>query len=155
MYFITKKFKVPIGHRLSKHLGLCNNLHGHNLIICVELMGDKLNDNDMIIDFSDLKKIVNTFLDDFDHSCLLNSNDITELTHCVSNNRKYLSFDNVDPTAEILSKYLNLKIDNFLHREYGEDDFCCFSVTVWENEDSSAKYIDNDNVKVYLETIGL
>jgi len=151
MYFIKKTFRIPVSHRLFKHLGRCNHNHGHNLKIVVELMAPELNTDDMIIDFSDLKEIVNTFLDRFDHSCLLNSNDDIEVEHCVKHNRRYVTFDDADPTAETLSKYLNLEIDNYLMNEYGEDDLCCYSVTVWENEDSAAKYIDDNNVEAFLD----
>ena len=80
MYRIEKRFTVPIGHRLSKHPGRCASIHGHNFVIYVGLKTFQLNENDMIIDFSDLKEFVNTLLDDYDHTLLVNKTDTDWLT---------------------------------------------------------------------------
>jgi 6-pyruvoyltetrahydropterin/6-carboxytetrahydropterin synthase len=75
MYKIEKRFTVPIGHRLSKHPGLCSSIHGHNLTILVGVKSPTLNTNDMVIDFSNLKDIVNEVIKVWDHCLLLNECD--------------------------------------------------------------------------------
>ena len=72
MYKVTKLFKVPIGHRLSCHKGLCKNIHGHNLKIEVEVSCEELNENGMVIDFSDLKAMTNEIIDEWDHALFIN-----------------------------------------------------------------------------------
>ena len=54
-YSITKTFNISIGHRLSNHIGKCKYVHGHNLRIDVVMTYDKLNKNDMVNDFANLK----------------------------------------------------------------------------------------------------
>jgi len=68
MYKVEKRFTIPIGHRLSKHKGYCKNLHGHNFVVLIGVKSEKLNENDMVIDFSDLKNESNRILDNWDHS---------------------------------------------------------------------------------------
>lgn len=141
MYHIEKKFTIATGHRLSKHEGLCKNIHGHNLIILVGLRAESLNDKDMIADFGDIKILVNTFLDRYDHCLLLNINNDTDLELgriLVAKDFKVTMLD-FEPTAECLSKifYTHLK-------EILEPVFNCELeyVTVYENENSKATYTE-------------
>lgn len=75
---ITKEFKFDSSHRLNnpdlsgeenkKIFGKCNNLpsHGHTFRLFVTVSGEEK--NGMIINFTDLKKIVNEkVIDIFDH----------------------------------------------------------------------------------------
>ena len=135
MYSVTKVFRIPIGHRLSKHQGLCKNIHGHNFKIEVKISRKELNENDMVIDFSDLKKIVNGILDNFDHALMLNSGDNV----CVSSKTIYLKKDGVDPTAERLAEYLY----NEIKQKFFFDELRVNSVRVWENDDSYAEYVED------------
>ena len=75
---VTKQFKFETGHALYGHDGLCKNLHGHSYKLDVTIIGIPVNDpkdakNGMVIDFSDLKTIVNKeIVDPFDHATVLN-----------------------------------------------------------------------------------
>ena len=62
MYHLAKEFKFAMGHRLSKHMGLCKNFHGHNYTVGVGVRSNQLNDNGMVMDFSHLKAVVSGFL---------------------------------------------------------------------------------------------
>ena len=60
---ITKEFTFETGHALHGYDGLCKNVHGHSYKLSVTVKGTPINDpmhvkNGMVIDFSDLKKIV-------------------------------------------------------------------------------------------------
>ncbi len=142
MYKVTKLFRVPIGHRLSKHEGLCKNIHGHNLKIEVTLKSENLNKNDMVIDFHKLKEIVNGILKEFDHCLLLNSQDKQYLKE-LSKVMKVFLFDS-DPTAEVFSRYLFNKIKSIFEFLYVNKELPSGievdSVRVWENDDSVAEY---------------
>ena len=76
---VTKKFNFEIAHALWNYDGLCKNLHGHSYKLFVTVIGTPLNDlkspkNGMVIDFSDLKKLVaKEIVEPFDHSVILNS----------------------------------------------------------------------------------
>lgn len=136
MFVIEKKFDIAIGHRLSKHKGECKSIHGHNLTILVGVRSEKLNENDMVIDFHDLKQYVGFFLKEWDHSLLLNESD-KYLTSYVPSGTKPEFFE-FDPTSERLAELLFHKLEANLamDREEVKLDY----VTIYETEGSQATY---------------
>lgn len=66
---ITKLFRFASGHHLPNHPRLCQYSHGHEWLLEVSVY-DKANvDTSMVLDFSDLKKIVNKhIIDVLDHN---------------------------------------------------------------------------------------
>lgn len=142
MYRVEKTFKVPVGHRLSHHRGLCKNIHGHNLKIKISISARKLDYNGMVIDFSDIKKIINPILDEFDHACLFNPKDeyakalFAEGFKVVS-----ITEDDRDPTAEVFAEYLYHRLCRVLAEETHVERFLKLDyVRIWENDDSMAEY---------------
>jgi 6-pyruvoyltetrahydropterin/6-carboxytetrahydropterin synthase len=77
---VTKEFKFEMAHALLGHDGPCKNIHGHSYQLSVTLKGKPLNDPKnpkigMVVDFSDIKRIVNDeIIQPFDHSLVLNKN---------------------------------------------------------------------------------
>ena len=77
---ITKQFKFETGHAIYGYDGLCKNVHGHSFKLDVTIIGQPITDpdhvkNGMVIDFGDLKTIVNReIVDPFDHATVLNVN---------------------------------------------------------------------------------
>jgi len=77
---ITKEFKFETGHALYGYDGLCRNVHGHSYKLSVTVIGTPIKDSGnvkfgMVMDFSDLKEIVNeTIVKPFDHATVLNVN---------------------------------------------------------------------------------
>ena len=71
---ITKKFSFETGHALSGYDGKCRNVHGHSYKLSVTVIGEPITDPShvkygMVIDFTDLKKIVKEeIVDVFDHA---------------------------------------------------------------------------------------
>lgn len=63
-----------MGHRLPFHRGKCVNLHGHSYRLFLEVEGD-LDENGMVIDFYDLKRIVHPIIEELDHSFMVSSLD--------------------------------------------------------------------------------
>jgi len=139
MYKIEKSFTLPIGHRLSKHKGRCFSLHGHNFTVLVGVKAELLNENDMVIDFSELSSIVNGFLDGLDHCTLLNETDFEIAEHLRKIGTNVLLMGH-DPTAEKLSErfYKNIKYELEARHPLVKIDY----VTVYENEKSKATYIE-------------
>ena len=80
MIRITKKFDFEAGHALYGYDGKCKNLHGHSYKLLVTVIGTPINDphnvkNGMVIDFGDLKRIVQEqIITPFDHAMVFNSN---------------------------------------------------------------------------------
>ena len=137
MYEVEKRLTLPIGHRLSKHLGRCANFHGHNLAILLGIQSEKLNQNDMVVDFSDLKKEVELVLDAWDHCLLVNRNDPILETDFIKDYR-VISFD-FDPTAEKMCELLYEILKPKLGRKFGSHVELIY-VTIFENENSKATY---------------
>ena len=77
---VTKIFDFETAHALWGYDGKCANIHGHSYKLTVSITGPIIADNSavkngMIIDFSDLKQIINTaVVDRFDHVLLVNGN---------------------------------------------------------------------------------
>ncbi|WP_010521273.1 6-pyruvoyl trahydropterin synthase family protein [Aquimarina agarivorans] len=77
---ITKQFNFETGHALHGYDGKCKNVHGHSYKLNVTVIGQPITDpnhvkNGMVIDFGDLKKIVNhEIVDLFDHATVFNKN---------------------------------------------------------------------------------
>ncbi|RTY93905.1 6-carboxytetrahydropterin synthase [Flavobacterium sp. GT3R68] len=77
---ITKQFSFETGHALFGYDGKCKNVHGHSYKLSVTVIGNPITDNSnvkfgMVIDFTDLKKIVKEeIVDQFDHATVFNKN---------------------------------------------------------------------------------
>ena len=77
---ITKQFSFETGHALYGYDGKCKNVHGHSYKLDVTVIGNPITDTNnvkygMVIDFSDLKKIVKEeIVDVFDHATVFNKN---------------------------------------------------------------------------------
>ena len=77
---ITKQFTFETGHALYGYDGKCRNVHGHSYKLSVTVIGSPITDASdvklgMVIDFGDLKKIVEEeVVDPFDHATVFNKN---------------------------------------------------------------------------------
>ncbi len=76
---LTKEFNFEAAHALWNYDGKCKNLHGHSYRLFVTVIGDPIVDKTntkrgMVIDFGDLKTIVNQcVIDLYDHAVIFNS----------------------------------------------------------------------------------
>lgn len=67
---ISREFSFDAAHQLNWHSGKCYNLHGHTYKLIVTVSGIP-NKNGIVMDFGDLKKIVETYvINQLDHSYL-------------------------------------------------------------------------------------
>ncbi|TDM00607.1 MAG: 6-carboxytetrahydropterin synthase QueD [Flavobacteriaceae bacterium] len=77
---LTKIFTFETAHALWGYTGKCKNIHGHSYKLFVTIEGEPIAQenhpqNGMVMDFGDLKKIVQKcILDPFDHALVLNKN---------------------------------------------------------------------------------
>ena len=77
---ITNQFSFETGHALYGYDGKCKNIHGHSYNLYVTVIGQPILDATnakfgMVIDFTDLKKIVKQeIVDVFDHATVFNKN---------------------------------------------------------------------------------
>ncbi len=119
---ITKEFKFEMAHALLDHDGPCKNIHGHSYQLSVTLKGNPIEDSSnpkegMVVDFSDLKKLVNEeIVNPFDHALMLNKR--TSVTiHSALKDQKLILVE-FQPTCEniivYISKKLKAKLDTSL-----------------------------------------
>ncbi|MCC5790259.1 MAG: 6-carboxytetrahydropterin synthase [Opitutales bacterium] len=109
-YRICKIFEVESGHQLSKHPGACRFPHGHSRQVEVILEADELDSQDMVCDFKTLKNLLSGFIDQFDHSLCLNSEDPNLATWKEKYPDRILVFAGEDPTTEVMARMIYREI---------------------------------------------
>ncbi len=67
MYEVTVEETFAAGHALRNYHGKCENLHGHNYRIEVILQGPELDSIGLLVDFIEVKKIMQTVVNRLDH----------------------------------------------------------------------------------------
>ena len=100
---IAKEFRWEMGHRLSFHNGKCKNLHGHSYKLLVEFEG-LLDANGMMIDYFDVKEIINPIVDKLDHAFMVYDEDKELLEALTGLNSNYIQVP-YQPTAENICHY--------------------------------------------------
>jgi 6-pyruvoyltetrahydropterin/6-carboxytetrahydropterin synthase len=101
---ITKEFGFEMAHALDFHQGKCKNIHGHSYKLSVTLKGkpkhDSSSENGMIIDFYDLKILINqSIVDIFDHALVLHKD--SPYAQLIQQDLKLILVD-YQPTCELM-----------------------------------------------------
>ncbi len=64
MYYVKKRLEISASHSLKlDYESKCKNLHGHNWIIEVYCKSEHVNENGMVIDFTEIKNLIHSTLD--------------------------------------------------------------------------------------------
>jgi len=64
MYYIKKTFEISASHHLTlSYESKCTNMHGHNWMITVWCKGETLNQDGMLVDFTEIKRRIKGVLD--------------------------------------------------------------------------------------------
>lgn len=131
MYQVTKIIHFCYGHRLLNYEGMCQHPHGHNGRVEILLESEKLDNRGMVVDFSDISRIVKKWIDStLDHRMLLKTED-PMIAFLKQNNEPYFTMKE-NPTAENIAKLIY---------EYARSQkFPVKKVTLWETESSFASY---------------
>ena len=100
---VSKEFKFETAHALDMHDSKCRNIHGHSYKLIITVLGipktdDTKSDVGMVIDFTDLKIIVNeNIIDKLDHALILKND--SRFKGIEKNNSKTIYVD-YHPTCE-------------------------------------------------------
>jgi 6-pyruvoyltetrahydropterin/6-carboxytetrahydropterin synthase len=145
---ITKQFSFETGHALYGYDGKCKNVHGHSYKLSVTVIGQPITDTSnvkfgMVIDFSDLKKIVKEeIVDVFDHATVFNKNTPhVELAAELKNRGHHVILVNYQPTSENMVTDFAQKIKNRL-----PNNIALHSLKLQETETSFAEWYATDNL---------
>ncbi len=144
---ITKQFSFETGHALYGYDGKCRNVHGHSYKLWVTVIGIPINDTTnvkygMVIDFSDLKKIVKEeIVDVFDHATVFNKNTPhVELAKELSDRGHNVLLVDYQPTSEMMTIAFAEKIKNRL-----PENVKLHSLKLQETETSYASWCASEN----------
>jgi len=144
---ITKQFSFETGHALYGYDGKCKNVHGHSYKLSVTVIGTPITDSNnvkfgMVIDFSDLKKIVSEeIVDIFDHATVFNKNTPhVELADELKNRGHHVILVNYQPTSENMVIDFAKKIQDRL-----PNNIQLHSLKLQETESSFAEWYASDN----------
>ena len=131
MFRVTKEIHFCYGHRLLNYAGKCRHLHGHNGRAVITLEAAALDPLGMVVDFSEVKRVIGTWIDDqLDHKMLLHRDDPI-LPDLRARGEAFVELD-VNPTAENIAKLI-------FDRAAGLG-LPVVEVTLWETENSFATY---------------
>ncbi|AMV38452.1 6-pyruvoyl trahydropterin synthase family protein [Planctomyces sp. SH-PL62] len=105
MYRVTRQIEFCYGHRLLDYDGKCRHLHGHNGLAVVTLEGPDLDGRGMLVDFSDIKRKLQRWIDDeLDHNMILRRDDPLLATLQERGERVFVM--DVNPTAENIARLI-------------------------------------------------
>lgn len=113
---ITKQFSFEMAHALRNYDGLCRNIHGHSYKMDITLAGQPLHDesspkNGMVMDFGDLKRLVNEeIISLFDHALVLNAKTDAQLIDVLKQNYEKIVTVEFQPTTENLLNFIADKL---------------------------------------------
>jgi 6-pyruvoyltetrahydropterin/6-carboxytetrahydropterin synthase len=125
MHTIFKDFTFSAAHAIRGHTRGCENLHGHNYRVRVHLAAERLDELGMVLDFADVKAMMQEILGPFDHRVI---NDIPP-------------FDERNTTAELVSLYVYEEVERRLAGRRGDAGRVGVTrVEVWENDTACAIY---------------
>lgn len=123
MYEVSVEVSFSAAHQLRGYKGNCENMHGHNWRVQVNVMAERLNEIDIALDFRELKKTVREVIAPLDHAFL----------------NEVFPFTEKNPSSENVSKWIFDSLKKKIH----DDGLRVAAVTVWESDTASASYYED------------
>ncbi len=131
MYKVTKELVFCYGHRLMQYEGKCRVPHGHNAKVAIDLASETLDPRGMVIDFTDIKRTIQGWIDNtLDHRMLLRKDD--PLAKWLQEMGEPCFLMDQNPTAEAIAQ--------LIFERAAVEGFAVTEVRVWETPDSFATY---------------
>jgi 6-pyruvoyltetrahydropterin/6-carboxytetrahydropterin synthase len=131
MYRVTREIAFCYGHRLLNYQGKCQHLHGHNGRAIIVLQAPGLDDRGMLVDFTEIKRKVQRWIDEnLDHNMLLCRDDPILPVLQKHGERVFIMENN--PTAENIAR--------LIFERTAAAGLPVVEVVVWETENCHASY---------------
>ena len=135
MYLVRIETTFDSGHRLLDYDGKCAFPHGHTYRAEVFLQANSLDSQDLVFDFTELKRRVKSWIDEnWDHAFLVNSRD-TELIDglALASKGRIYQFESRNPSCEVISRELYNVVATLCGMSPAK-------VRLWESLDQYAEY---------------
>jgi 6-pyruvoyltetrahydropterin/6-carboxytetrahydropterin synthase len=134
MFRVTREIDFCYGHRLINYEGKCRHLHGHNGRALIVLEGPALDDRGMLVDFTEIKRKVQSWIDEnLDHNMLLHCDDPILPVFRERGERVFVMDEN--PTAENIAR--------LIHDRAVAAGLPVVEVTLWETDRCFATFRGN------------
>jgi 6-pyruvoyltetrahydropterin/6-carboxytetrahydropterin synthase len=134
MFRVSREIDFCYGHRLLNYAGKCRHLHGHNGRVVITFQAEGLDDQGMVLDFSEIKRTMSRWIDDnLDHRMILNRSDPAVQKLRELGEPMYLM--DANPTAESIARRI--------FDVAAEQGFPVVDVRLWETPHCSACYCPN------------
>jgi 6-pyruvoyltetrahydropterin/6-carboxytetrahydropterin synthase len=105
MFRVSREIDFCYGHRLLNYDGKCKYLHGHNGTAIITIESAALDERGMVLDFSDIKRVVSTWIDEqLDHRMLLHKTD--PVVPLLQKMGEPLFLMDTNPTAENIARLI-------------------------------------------------
>jgi len=128
---VSREIEFCYGHRLLNYDGKCRHLHGHNGRAVITLQGPELDSSGMLVDFAEIKRKVQQWIDDnLDHNMLLNRDDPL-LPSLRQHGERFFVMD-CNPTAENIAR--------LIYEHAREAGLPVIEVVLWETEHCFSTY---------------
>ncbi len=143
---VTKRFVIDMAHALFGYDGPCKNIHGHTYHLAVTVIGHVDKDINspklgMVVDFTDLKNLVNAeIIDVFDHALVLNREAPYTKNELITHEFEKVILTDYQPSCENLLLDFKNKIINKLPQQ-----ITLCSVRLEETPTSYAEWLASDN----------
>ncbi|MEO8027160.1 MAG: 6-carboxytetrahydropterin synthase QueD [Bryobacteraceae bacterium] len=123
MFAVSVEHTFSAGHALRNYKGKCENVHGHNYRVRVRFEGANLNPTGMLVDFTDVKRVLRAATERLDHEFINDLPPFTEINPSAENMAKYFYEEMVKGMEGVANVPAMLK-----------------EVEVWETDIQSAVY---------------
>jgi 6-pyruvoyltetrahydropterin/6-carboxytetrahydropterin synthase len=131
MFRVTREIPFCYGHRLLDYDGKCRHLHGHNGTAVITIEAPALDRLGMVMDFSQIKRVVSTWIDtELDHRMLLHRDD--PVLPALRQLGEPVVVLDVNPTAENIAR--------LIYDYASAQGFPVVEVKLWETENCYATY---------------
>lgn len=131
MFRVTRQIDFCYGHRLLNYDGKCKFLHGHNGRAEIAIEAETLDQRGMVLDFSDIKRVVSAWIDtQLDHRMLLHKDD--PLVPLLTQSGEPLFLMDANPTAENIAR--------LIYEFTASRGFPVVEVRLWETPNCFATY---------------
>lgn len=124
MFEIIVQHHFCAAHALRGYDGKCRNTHGHNFKVQLTVAGDRPNDLGILVDFKDVKAVLQTVIDEVDHQ---NLNELPE-------------FISVNPSTENLCKFFYDRVAAGLRHVPGGENVRLTEVRIAETDQYSGVF---------------